>query len=66
MTKCIIGTQTWYDERRQRLVDISKELRTVNELTDSERDELYNEQNDIICELFDNETDGLINNPLNV
>lgn len=58
-----IGTQAWYDAVRQRLVDISKELRKP-ETSQMMKDRLFGEQAYLIGSLAEHAGEGLVNNPV--
>lgn len=66
MDHCVIGSQDWYDRARQSLVDIGARLISGGNLTEEERDRLYDEQNRIVLELHDNWDSKLVNSQLKV
>ena len=58
-----IGTQAWYDAVRQRLCDISKELRRPG-TSQMKKDRLFGEQAYLIESLVEHANENLVRNPV--
>lgn len=58
-----VGTQGWYEATRRRLVNISSELRK-SDISQSRRDELYDEQLNLVESLMKHSNENHVNNPI--
>lgn len=63
MAGYVVGSQKWYDATRRRLFDISKKLRS-SDVSQKEKNRLYNEQTKLIDSLVEHSTEDLVNTPL--